>query len=137
METMKRRIYRFGRNVVDGDGTMKDLLGGKGAGLAEMTLLSVPVPPGFTISVDVCRYFLEHGVLPPTLDCEIDAALRYLENASGKQFGDDKDPLLVSVRSGAPISMPGMMDTILNVGLNDSSVRGLAASRGSGLQRGT
>jgi pyruvate,orthophosphate dikinase len=131
METMKRSIYRFGSEVVDGDGSMKDLLGGKGAGLAEMTLLSVPVPPGFTITIDVCRSFFDQGVLPPRLDHEIDAALQTLEAASGKGFGDESDPLLVSVRSGAPISMPGMMDTILNVGLNDSNVRGLAAESGS------
>src|SRR5579859_587874 len=131
MESMKGSIYRFGRGVVDGDGTMKDLLGGKGAGLAEMTLLSVPVPPGFTITIDVCRYFFEHESLPPTLDAEIDEALRWLESVAGKRFGDETDPLLVSVRSGAPISMPGMMDTILNVGLNDTNVHGLAARSGS------
>ncbi len=83
MEICKGSIYRFGAGVVDGDGAMKNLLGGKGAGLAEMTLLSVPVPPGFTITIDVCQYFLKHGVLPPTLDSEIDESMHWLEAASG------------------------------------------------------
>jgi pyruvate,orthophosphate dikinase len=131
MAQVERRVYRFGSDVVDGDGTMKNILGGKGAGLAEMTALSVPVPPGFTITIDVCRHYLEHGTLPAGLSVEIDLALKWLEVVAGKQFGDSGNPLLVSVRSGAPISMPGMMDTILNVGLNDGCVRGLARKSGS------
>jgi hypothetical protein len=122
MSGPKKSVYRFGKDVVDGDGTMQEILGGKGAGLAEMTLLSVPVPPGFTITTDVCRYYLEHGSLPPHLQEEIAEALHWLETAVGRHFNDPVNPLLVSVRSGAPISMPGMMDTILNVGLNDNCV---------------
>jgi pyruvate,orthophosphate dikinase len=131
MSDPARRIYRFGSDVVDGDGSMRDVLGGKGAGLAEMTLLGIPVPPGFTIGTSVCRVYLERGSLPAELLDEMAAALRWLEGDAGKGFGDAGNPLLVSVRSGAPISMPGMMDTILNVGLNDDSVEGLAEKSGS------
>jgi pyruvate,orthophosphate dikinase len=105
---------------------MKDLLGGKGANLAEMTsVLRLPVPPGFTISTDACRAYMAGG-WPTTLDTEVARARRRLERAMGKVIGDPADPLLVSVRSGAKFSMPGMMDTVLNLGLNDRSVRGLA-----------
>ncbi|MGH9597873.1 MAG: pyruvate, phosphate dikinase [Edaphobacter sp.] len=131
MSNIAKRVYRFGSDVVDGDGSMREILGGKGAGLAEMTMLSVPVPPGFTISTDVCRSYLECGVLPIELSKEIARSLTWLEQDAGKRFGDADNPLLVSVRSGAPISMPGMMDTILNVGLNDECIRGLAAKSGS------
>ena len=124
-------VYRFGREVVDGDGTQILILGGKGASLAEMTKMGVPVPPGFTISTEACRHYLYSGEQVPVLAEEVAAALRWLEGDSGKRFGDAADPLLVSVRSGAPISMPGMMDTVLNVGLNDASIRGLAAVSGS------
>ena len=110
---------------------MRDLLGGKGAGLAEMTSLSVPVPPGFTISTAVCREFRKSGALPSDHLAEISEGMHWLEGETAKRFGDAVDPLLVSVRSGAPVSMPGMMDTILNVGLNDVSVKGLAAKSGS------
>jgi pyruvate,orthophosphate dikinase len=110
---------------------MRDLLGGKGAGLAEMTSLSVPVPPGFTITTDVCRQYLESGALTADHLAGINEGMEWLEIQAGKRFGDAVDPLLVSVRSGAPVSMPGMMDTILNVGLNDASVSGLAAKSGS------
>src|SRR6516225_2091976 len=110
---------------------MKDLLGGKGANLAEMTSLGIPVPPGFTISTRACNRYFELGrTLPPGLDAEVDAALARLESLQGKRFGDDANPLLVSVRSGAKFSMPGMMDTILNLGLNDRAVAGLAATSG-------
>src|SRR5207237_10594365 len=103
------------------------LLGGKGANLAEMTRLGLPVPPGFTISTDACKaYMAADDVLPAGLMDEVAAALTQLEHKMGKQLGDDTDPLLVSVRSGAPFSMPGMMDTVLNLGLNDVSVHGLA-----------
>ncbi len=126
-----KHVYRFGKDIVEGNGTMSNLLGGKGAGLAEMTLLSVPVPPGLTITTDVCRFYLEHASLPVELEPEMTRGLLWLEKQSGKHLGGSRDPLLVSVRSGAPISMPGMMDTVLNVGLNDQSVMGLAEASGS------
>jgi pyruvate,orthophosphate dikinase len=115
-------VYDF----TEGDKDQKELLGGKGANLAEMTNLGLPVPPGFTISTEACRAFLEVGDVPEGLDDEIDQHLRTLEEAMGRRLGDPTDPLLVSVRSGAAVSMPGMMETVLNVGLNDESVRGLA-----------
>src|SRR4051794_1079637 len=109
----------------------KELLGGKGVGLAEMTQLGVPVPAGFTITTDACRAYLREGGLPDGLEEEIAEHIAHLEARAGKHFGDAEDPLLVSVRSGAAISMPGMMDTILNVGLNDVAVEGLARSTGN------
>src|SRR3954464_14363864 len=110
--------------------SLKDLLGGKGANLAEMTsVLGLPVPPGFTISTDACRDYL-HGGWPDGLDAEVAKARTRLEKAMGKRLGDPSDPLLVSVRSGAKFSMPGMMDTVLNLGLNDESVVGLAKQTG-------
>ena len=115
-------VYDF----TQGDKDQKDLLGGKGANLAEMTNLGLPVPPGFTVSTEACRAYLEVGDLPDGLSAEIDERLRSLEEAMGRRLGDPSDPLLVSVRSGAKFSMPGMMETVLNVGLNDESVRGLA-----------
>jgi len=124
-------VYRFGSHVVDGNGSMRDELGGKGAGLAEMTLLSIPVPPGLTISTTVCRFYLEHGTMPLGLKEELAAALRWLEGTHGRKFNDEQNPLLVSVRSGAAVSMPGMMDTILNVGLNERNLKGLAKQNGS------
>ncbi len=131
MNPFSRYVYRFGARAVDGDGSMRDLLGGKGAGLAEMTLLSVPVPAGFTVTTDVCRAYLDTRKIPAEILAELKHALSWLEEESGKHFGDARDPLLVSVRSGAPISMPGMMDTVLNIGLNDASVQGLAERSGS------
>ena len=128
---MTGQVYRFGSNAVDGDGSMRDLLGGKGAGLAEMTSLDVPVPPGFTVTTDVCRDYLQFGKVSANVYSQIATTLAWLEAQTGKRFGDAHDPLLVSVRSGAPISMPGMMDTVLNVGLNDLSVQGLATLSGS------
>jgi pyruvate, orthophosphate dikinase len=128
---LTKQVYKFGKDIVEGNGTMGNLLGGKGAGLAEMTLLSVPVPPGLTITTDVCRHYLEHGELPVELRPELTRCLLWLEQQSGKRLGDLRDPLLVSVRSGAPVSMPGMMDTVLNVGLNDQAVHGLAQASGS------
>lgn len=104
------------------------LLGGKGANLAEMTRLGLPVPPGFTITVEACRHYLQHGELPPDLFAQVDEHLAALERATGRVLGNPSDPLLVSVRSGAPVSMPGMMETVLNVGLNDRSVGGLAGA---------
>src|SRR6266567_3943552 len=105
---------------------MKDLLGGKGANLAEMTNLGLPVPPGFIISTDACRYYLNQGSVPDSLAAEVTEHLSGLERAMGRTLGDHDDPLLVSVRSGAKFSMPGMMETVLNIGLSDSSVHGLA-----------
>lgn len=121
-------VYFFGDGGAEGNAAMRDTLGGKGAGLAEMTNAGVPVPPGFTIATDVCRWYYAHGrTLPPGFEAEQAAALARLERVMGKRLGDPADPLLVSVRSGAKFSMPGMMDTILNLGLNDRSVLGLAA----------
>src|SRR5262250_2137788 len=125
-------VYFFGAGKADGKGTMKDLLGGKGAGLAEMTNAGVPVPPGFTIATDVCRWYYGHGgALPSGFEAEQAAALERLEKLMGRRLGDPSDPLLVSVRSGAKFSMPGMMDTILNLGLNDRSVEALARRTGN------
>ena len=118
---MTKYVYDFS----EGDKDQKDLLGGKGANLAEMTKLGLPVPPGFTISTAACREFLVTGVEPAALRVEVTMALRRLEDALGKRLGDINDPLLVSVRSGAKFSMPGMMETVLNVGLNDYSINGL------------
>jgi pyruvate,orthophosphate dikinase len=126
-----RYIYRFARAQADGDGSMGEELGGKGAALAEMTKMGLPVPPGFTISCDACRYYLEHGDIPESLDAELEAALGWLELEQGQWLGSENDPLLLSVRSGAAVSMPGMMDTILNVGINDANVSGLAAKHGN------
>ena len=114
----------------DGDREQKDLLGGKGANLAEMTRLGLPVPPGFTITTEACRFYLEHGEVPGQLAAQTTERLRDLERQMGRTLGDPADPLLVSVRSGAKFSMPGMMETVLNVGLNDHSVEGLTAHSG-------
>jgi len=120
-------VYSFGEGKAEGDPTRRDLLGGKGAGLAEMTSLGLPVPPGFTISTEACRAFTTTGAMPSELGPEVDEALANLEKRVGMRFGDPSSPLLVSVRSGARASMPGMMDTILNLGLNDATAKGLAA----------
>ncbi len=125
-------VYFFGGGKAEGDGTMKELLGGKGAGLAEMTAIGLPVPGGFTITTEVCDLFYKNGrKYPDGLMEEVDGHVARLEKLIGKKLGDPKDPLLVSVRSGAPISMPGMMETILNLGLNDKSVEGLAQKTGN------
>src|SRR5512140_2623323 len=122
-----KRVFCFGGGKAEGNGAMKDALGGKGAGLAEMTNLGVPVPPGFTIGTEVCSlYYRNRGKLPQDVKAEIAGNLAKLERAIGKKLGDPKNPLLVSVRSGAKFSMPGMMDTVLNLGLNDKTVEGLA-----------
>jgi pyruvate,orthophosphate dikinase len=122
----KKYIYFFGGGKADGNRTMKDLLGGKGAGLAEMTNAGLPVPPGFTISTEVCNiYYREKQKIPAAIDREIDVQIKKLEKAAGASLGSTGNPLLVSVRSGAKFSMPGMMDTILNLGLNDAAVEGL------------
>ena len=119
-------MTKFVYNFYEGDKDMKDLLGGKGANLAEMTKLGLPVPPGFTITTDACRVYLKDGKVPAELDTQVTQALRDVEDQLGRQLGDAAHPLLVSVRSGAKFSMPGMMDTVLNIGLNDQSVDGLA-----------
>ncbi len=127
----EKYIYFFGEGKAEGTGQMKDLLGGKGSGLAEMTNLGINVPPGFTITTKVCNLFYENnGKVPDSLVKEQRVNLERLESVLGKKFGDQKNPLLVSVRSGAKFSMPGMMDTILNLGLNDTTVEGLAKLTG-------
>ncbi|HYK68670.1 MAG TPA: pyruvate, phosphate dikinase [Streptosporangiaceae bacterium] len=124
---MSKFVYDFS----EGNKDMKDLLGGKGANLAEMTNLGLPVPPGFIITTDACRYYLQHGAVPDSLVGEVTGHLTELEQKIGRKLGDHADPLLVSVRSGAKFSMPGMMETVLNIGLSDESVHGLAKQAGS------
>src|SRR5499427_7864405 len=125
---MKNHVYSFGEGTADGDGKMKDVLGGKGAGLAEMSRAGLPVPPGFTISTEVCNiYFQNHNTVPEEINHQMLEALRSLEERMGQRLGDVNNPLLVSVRSGAKFSMPGMMDTILNLGLNDETVKAIDA----------
>src|SRR5437667_46747 len=123
--SLERWVYFFGNGRADGSAAMRDILGGKGAGLAEMANLGLPVPPGFTISAKLCLTYLEQGTLPDQLHEEVDRDLKQLEQATKMRFGDPANPLLVSVRSGAAVSMPGMMETILNLGLNDATVGGL------------
>src|SRR4051812_42560991 len=124
---MSRLVFDFDEPSRGG----RELLGGKGVGLAEMTLMGLPVPAGFTITTDACRAYMQAGDLPDGLGDEIGEHVRRLEEKTGKRFGDHDDPLLVSVRSGAAVSMPGMMDSILNLGLNDEAVEGLAKSTGN------
>ncbi|HEY4101570.1 MAG TPA: pyruvate, phosphate dikinase [Gemmatimonadales bacterium] len=124
-------VYFFGQGRADGTSAMKDILGGKGAGLAEMTNLGIAVPPGFTISAQVCPTYLETRSFPPRLKVQVERALERLEAATSKEFGGMTSPLLVSVRSGAAVSMPGMMETILNLGLNDKTVEALASLNGN------
>jgi len=129
-------VPKFVYDFTEGNKNLKDLLGGKGANLAEMTNLGLPVPPGFTITTDACRHYLRHGSTPDGLDAEVTSHLAVIEEAMGRTLGDPVDPLLVSVRSGAKFSMPGMMDTILNIGLSDDSVGGLAKQAGNALAGG-
>jgi len=125
-------VYLFGAKT-DGNGGMKPLLGGKGANLAEMCRIGLPVPPGFTITTEVCTYYYAHKrTYPSSLRPQMEAGLAAIERQTGKKFGDLRNPLLVSVRSGARDSMPGMMDTILNLGLNDQTVEALARKTGNG-----
>jgi len=125
-------IYTYGEGKAEGDRTMRNLLGGKGVGLHDMCSIGVPVPPGFTITTEVCTYFYEHDKqYPKRLAGDIQAGMKHIEKIVGKKFGDEADPLLVSVRSGARVSMPGMMDTILNLGLNDKTVVGLHTKTGN------
>jgi pyruvate,orthophosphate dikinase len=125
-EDMTQYVYYFGAAEADGNGKMKELLGGKGANLAEMCKIGLPVPAGFTITTEVCTYYYANGKkYPPELRAQVDAALRKTEKAMGASYGDPKNPLLVSCRSGARVSMPGMMDTVLNIGLNEATLKGL------------
>ncbi len=125
---MDAMVFFFGDGKAEGNKEMKDLLGGKGANLAEMTNLGLPVPAGFTVSTEVCQYYYKNNKsYPPELASKFNEAIQKIEKLVGAQFGSAENPLLVSVRSGARVSMPGMMDTILNLGLNDETVEGLAA----------
>ena len=127
-----KMVYFFGDGKAEGTGEMKNLLGGKGANLAEMTNLGIPVPPGFTITTEACTaYYANNERWPEGLAEEIDANLAKLEKSMGARFGDPDNPLLLSVRSGARVSMPGMMDTVLNLGLNDATVQGLIEKSGN------
>src|SRR6202163_1318509 len=129
----RKHVYFFGNGKADGDRYMKDLLGGKGSGLAEMTNAGLPVPPCFTISTEVCNiYYKEKAKIPTAIEREIGEHVKKLEKAAGATLGSTENPLLVSVRSGAKFSMPGMMDTILNLGLNDDAVEGLKRRTGNG-----
>ncbi|MGC1952851.1 MAG: PEP/pyruvate-binding domain-containing protein, partial [Gammaproteobacteria bacterium] len=128
----KKRIYYFGRTKAEGTKEMKALLGGKGANLAEMTSIGLPVPPGFTITTETCAEYNEAGgKLPPGLLEDVHENVALLEQETGKQFGSEANPLLLSVRSGAAVSMPGMMDTVLNLGLTDRALQGLAKVSGN------
>ena len=130
---VKKTIYYFGKSKCDGRGNMKALLGGKGANLAQMTFIGLPVPPGFTITTEVCTYYYQNGnKFPDTLAADTKKAVAFIEKETGRKFGDPANPLLVSVRSGARDSMPGMMDTILNLGLNDVTVEGLVKATNNG-----
>src|SRR5690606_32590337 len=132
-KSASKYVYFFGSGKAEGNRNMKDTLGGKGSGLAEMTNAGLPVPPGFTISTDACNlYYAQGGKLPPAIDAEIAAHLARLEKAAGATLGSIENPLLVSVRSGAKFSMPGMMDTILNLGLNDAAAEGLKRRTANG-----
>lgn len=128
-----KRVYTFGDGKAEGNADMRNLLGGKGANLAEMNLLGMPVPPGFTITTEVCNEYTQYGrdeVVNRITD-EVKAAIAHVEELTGKKFNDPSNPLLVSVRSGARASMPGMMDTVLNLGMNDATVESLAQKSGN------
>ncbi|MEY4793940.1 MAG: hypothetical protein RL724_876, partial [Pseudomonadota bacterium] len=128
---MTQWVYSFGAGYNEGRADMRNLLGGKGANLAEMASIGLPVPPGFTITTEVCTAYYENGQkYPDALAAQVRAALARVEEAVGNRFGDHHRPLLVSVRSGARVSMPGMMDTVLNLGLNDQTVEGLVTASG-------
>jgi pyruvate, orthophosphate dikinase len=132
MSDSEKMVYFFAANQADGDATMRDLLGGKGCNLAEMCNIGIPVPPGFTITTNVCNlYYKQNKTLPAGLETEVHEAVRKVENVMGKTFGDPNNPLLLSVRSGARASMPGMMDTVLNLGINEEITNGLAKLSGN------
>ena len=128
-----KRVYTFGNKEAEGNGKMRELLGGKGANLAEMNLIGIPVPPGFTITTEVCAEYYRHGkqAIIDLLRPEVEKAMKNIERLTGMKFGDREMPLLVSVRSGARASMPGMMDTILNLGMNDEAVEAVAKRTGN------
>ncbi|MCA9521303.1 MAG: pyruvate, phosphate dikinase [Myxococcales bacterium] len=126
----EKYVFFFGKGSSEGNASMRNLLGGKGANLAEMTNLGIPVPAGFSIATSVCTFFMEHNEYPTTLESQVVEALRKVEDAMGRRYDDVGDPLLLSVRSGARVSMPGMMDTVLNLGLNDRTIRGLIEQSG-------
>ena len=129
---MSKYVYFFGDGKADGKADMKNLLGGKGANLAEMTLIGLPVPAGFTLSTDVCTYFYANKkTYPPELKAQVEEALKNVEKSMGAKFGDATNPLLLACRSGGRDSMPGMMDTVLNIGLNDVTVQALAKQSGN------
>ena len=123
-----KRVYTFGDGKAEGNAEMRNLLGGKGANLAEMNLLGMPVPPGFTITTEVCNEYTRYGrdEVVNRIQKEVEEAIAHVESLTGKKFNDPSNPLLVSVRSGARASMPGMMDTVLNLGMNDATVESLA-----------
>ena len=123
--TKEKSVFKFAKGKADGNASMKNKLGGKGASLAAATLLGLPVPPGFTIATDVCNLFLEKGKIPEEVKKQATEALSTIEDAMGMKFGDPKNPLLVSSRSGARQSMPGMMETVLNIGLTTKTIPGL------------
>src|ERR1044071_6487817 len=130
--TASKLVYLFGGGKADGTADMRNLLGGKGAGLAEMTNLQIPVPPGFTITTEVCTAFYANGrKYPAELEQQVRDGMAFVESLLDRKFGDPNKPLLVSARSGARVSMPGMMDTVLNLGLNDAVVEGLARESGN------
>ena len=128
LEDIKTRVFKFGNKTADGNSKMKNLLGGKGANLAEMSAIGIPVPPGFTITTEVCTEYNSLGkeAVIELIKNEVEAAIANIESQMETQFGDKDNPLLISVRSGARVSMPGMMDTVLNLGMNDEVVIGLA-----------
>ena len=128
-----KRVYTFGNGKAEGRADMKNLLGGKGANLAEMNLIGVPVPPGFTITTEVCTTYNQLGkdAVVAQLEDDVKKAIAHIESLTGSKFGDDVNPLLVSVRSGARVSMPGMMDTVLNLGMNDDAVEAIAKKSGN------
>ena len=131
-QTLTQMVYKFGGSATEGDKSMKAHLGGKGANLAEMSSIGLPVPPGFTISTETCKFYSENeGQWPAELDEQVREGISHIESEMGAQFGDSENPLLVSVRSGAAVSMPGMMDTVLNLGLNDVAVEGMARKTGN------
>ena len=126
---MVKHVYSFGGDRNEGSAKMRNLLGGKGCNLAEMAGLEIPVPPGFTVTTEVCTLYIAGGQkLPEDVKAQVLESLKWLEGNRGRKLGDVKDPLLLSVRSGARVSMPGMMDTVLNLGLNDQTVEGLATA---------
>ena len=122
---MTKNVYVFGNGHADGNTENKNILGGKGANLAEMTQIGIPVPPGFTISAEVCTHFMENKSYPENFENKIKEGLSFVEDILRQNFGDEKNPLLVSVRSGARQSMPGMMETVLNIGLTEKTIPGL------------